>query len=133
MKRYFIDTCILIWLLDGHKRTRDIAYDIENFQGDFAVSMEVLKEFANLLASERVKMNYDEEKLIAVLTKLGIKICDFEKKHLKYLFELPYFKQHSDPNDRNIIAHAIADKRILISGDGNFSLYEKHGLKFLEV
>ena len=39
----------------------------------------------------------------------------------------------TDPTDRNIIAHAIADKRILISGDSNFSLYEPAGLKFLEV
>ena len=41
--------------------------------------------------------------------------------------------EHTDPNDRNIIAHAIADKRILISGDEHFALYENAGLKFWEV
>ncbi|MCL2131089.1 MAG: PIN domain-containing protein [Lentimicrobiaceae bacterium] len=133
MKRYYIDTCVLKWLLEGNKRVKDVTYDIKYYQGDFAVSIEVLKEFANLLASGKLKMDYDDKKLISDLTSLGIEICHFEKKHLKSLFELPYFKQHADPTDRNIIAHAIADKRILISGDGNFALYEKHGLKFLEV
>ena len=133
MKRYYIDTCVLKWLLEDNKRTRKIASDIKYYQGDFAISVEALKEFANLLACGKLKMDYDEIKLIKKLTELGIEICTFEKKHLKYIFELPYFPEHGDQTDRNIIAHAIADKRILISGDGNFPLYEKYGLKFLEV
>ena len=133
MKRYFIDTCVLKWLLIGDKRVRKVASDIDCYQGDFAVSMDVLKEFANLLSAEKIKMKYDDKKLISELAGLGIAICNFEKKHLKYLFELPYFEIHTDPTDRNIIAHAIADKRILISGDEHFTLYETHGLKFLEV
>jgi len=133
MKRYFIDTCVLIWLIDDHKRIRNIAYDIEYYQGDFAVSVEVLQEFANLLAVGKIKIKFDYKKLIEKLKELGIEICAFEKKHLKYLYNLPYFTAHKDQNDRNIIAHAIADKRILISGDGNFSLYEKHGLQFFEI
>jgi len=133
VKRYFIDTCVLIWLLEGNKRVKDIAYDIEYYQGNFAVSIEVLKEFFNLLASGKIKMDYNDKKLIAGLTSLGIEICNFEKKHIKYLFDLPYFTQHTDQNDRNIIAHAIADKRILISGDELFPLYENAGLKFLAV
>ena len=133
MKRYFIDTCVLIWLIDDAKRIRKIAQNIEYCQGDFAVSMEVIKEFFYLLAFNKIKANIDYDKLINKLVSFGIEICSFEKKHLKYLYDLPTFIEHPDPTDRNIIAHAIADKRILISGDGNFSLYEKYGLKFLEV
>jgi len=133
MKRYFIDTCVLIWLIDGNKRIKKVATEIEYCQGDFAVSMEVLKEYFNLLAFNKIKTNIDYDKLIKTLELWGIAICTFEKKHLKPLFDLPSFTVHTDPTDRNIIAHAIADKRILISGDGNFSLYENAGLKFLEV
>jgi PIN domain nuclease of toxin-antitoxin system len=75
--------------------------------------------------------NYDE--LIKYLTDSNIEICRFEEKHLKQLFFFFYFEVQRDPTDRNIIAHAIADNRILISGDGNFSLYESAGLKFLEI
>jgi len=133
MKRYFIDTCVLIWLFEGNKRVKDIIYDIEYYQGDFAVSMEVLKEFSNLLTAGKVKIDTDYENVVNTLMNLGIEICNFEKKHLKELFSLPYFEKHKEQTDRNIIAHAIADRRILISGDGNFPLYEDAGLKFLEV
>ena len=133
MKRYYIDTCVLIWLIDGYKRVKFIAHDIENYQGNFAVSMEVIKEFANLSAAGKLKTQFTHKQLVEKLASIGMEICNFEKKHLKYLFDLPYFKQHTDPTDRNIIAHAIADKRILISGDGNFALYENAGLKFLEI
>ena len=133
MKRYYIDTCILIWLIEQNKRVKNVVYDMEYYQGDFAVSVEVLQEFANLLANGKMKIKFTYKQLLDVLANNNIKICYFEKKHLKYMFDLPYFHEHGDQNDRNIITHAIADKRILISGDKRFSLYEKHGLKFLEV
>jgi len=133
MKRYFIDTCVLIWLIDGNKRIRKVAENIEYCQGDFAVSMDVLREFLYLKAFNKIKVKTDLDTLIKLIASWGIEVCCFEKKHLKYLYDMPTFKEHTDPTDRNIIAHAIADKRILISGDGNFALYEKHGLKFLEV
>jgi PIN domain nuclease of toxin-antitoxin system len=133
MKRYYIDTCVLAWLLQSNKRVKKIASGIENYQGNYAVSMEVLKEFFNLLAFDKIKIKIDNETLIRKLKEWDVEICTFEKKHLKHLYDLPNFPQHTDPTDRNIIAHAIADKRILISGDYNFTLYEQHGLLFMEV
>jgi len=133
MKRYYIDTCVLIWIIEGHKRVKNIVDDMKYYQGDFAVSVEVLQEFANLLAAGKIKIKFTYKELIKILTSNNITICAFEEKHLKYLFDLPYFSEHGDQNDRNIIVHAIADKRILVSGDDKFSLYEPAGLKFLEV
>ena len=51
MKRYFIDTCVLIWLFEKNKRVKEVIYDIEYYQGNFAVSIEVLKEFIYLLST----------------------------------------------------------------------------------
>jgi len=133
MKRYFIDTCVLIWLLEDNKCVRKVASDMKYYQGDFAISVEVLQEFANLLAIGKVKIKFTLKELFEKLAEFGIEICYFEKKHLKYIFELPYFSEHGDQNDRNIIAHAIADKRTLISGDGRFSNYEEAGLSFLKI
>ena len=133
MKRYYIDTCVLKWIIEGNKRVKEIVDDMKYYQGDFAVSVVVLQEFANLLSAGKIKIKFTYKQLIAVLINNNITICDFEKKHLKYIFDLPYFPAHTDPTDRNIIAHAVADKRTLISGDGKFHLYEKAGLKFLEI
>ena len=133
MKRYFIDTCVLKWLLVGDKRVKKVATDIEYYQGDFAVSIEVLKELINLLAFDKMEIKIEFSKIIEKLNSLGVEIFSFERKHLRYLNDLPSFTEHTDPTDRNIIAHAIADKRILISGDEKFHLYEPAGLKFWEV
>jgi transposase-like protein len=100
----------------------------------------ILKISRNTVSSElkkkrqrKIKYDIDHDRLIKYLTDSNIEICSFEEKHLKQLLLLPYFEEHRDPTDRNIIAHAIADNRILISGDGNFFLYEGAGLKFLEI
>ena len=121
------------WLLDGNKRVKDILYDIEYYQKDYAVSIEALKEFTNLIASGKLLHDMDYDELVKYLEDSNIKICNFENRHLKQLFSLPFFPEHKDQTDRNIIAHAIADKRIVISGDESFYLYENSGLKFLEV
>jgi PIN domain nuclease of toxin-antitoxin system len=133
MKRYYIDTCVLIWLFEDNKHVRKVADDMKYYQGDFAVSINVLQEFANLLTIGKIEIKFTLKELFEKIAEFGIEICPFEKKHLKYIFELPYFTEHGDQNDRNIIAHAIADKRILISGDTRFSLYETAGLNFLGV
>ena len=73
MRRYYIDTCVLIWLIDRNKRIKTIAIEIEYCQDDFAVSMEVLKEFFNLLAFNKIKTNIDYDKLIKKISLLGIK------------------------------------------------------------
>jgi PIN domain nuclease of toxin-antitoxin system len=124
---------VLKWLLEENKRVKKVAYDMQYYQGDFAVSVEVIKEFFNLMAFNNLEVKIGCNELLKLLASFGIEICSFEKKHLKYLYDMPTFPEHTDPADRNIIAHAIADKRILISGDEHFPLYEKHGLNFLKV
>jgi PIN domain nuclease of toxin-antitoxin system len=133
MKRYFIDTCVLKWLLEGSKRVKDINYDLDYFQGNYAISIEVLTEFVNLIVSGKIKYDIDYDRLVKYLSDSNIEICYFEKKHLKQLFSLPYFSEHKDQTDRKIIAQAITDKRTLISGDEKFPLYENAGLKFLQI
>jgi len=58
--------------------------NIEYCQGDFAVSMVVIKEYFYLLAFNKIKTNIDYDKLIKKLVSLGIEICCFEKKRLNY-------------------------------------------------
>jgi len=40
MRRYIIDTCVLVWILQENKRVDDVRYDMRYYQGDFYVSME---------------------------------------------------------------------------------------------
>lgn len=133
MKRYLLDTCALIWYIDNNKRIKPIAEDIEYYQGDFAVSIESLKEFVYLMHSGKLKFEIDFKKLVSALEKGNISILPFHEHELKCLFKLPFFKEHPDPTDRQIIATAIATKRTLISGDSRFPLYNKAGLSYKEI
>ena len=133
MQRYLLDTCALKWYLGNDKRIQSIAEDIEYYQGDFAVSMESIKELVYLVQSGKVKLEFDIEDFTRFLKKGNIDIIDFNIDSLIVLFTLPFYKNHSDPTDRHIIATAIAKNRILVSGDAKFKTYTKDGLLFLEI
>ena len=133
MKKYIIDTCVLIWLIDENKRADDVRYDMEYYQGDFFISMEAITELFYLVQSGKLKLKIPLAKLIEYFNQVNIKILTFDIRALGILRELPFFKEHNDPTDRKIIAHAIATNCALISGDDNFTLYEENGLKYIEV
>ena len=65
------------------------------------------------------------------LEELGITVVQVVQKHIVALAELPLFDDHRDPNDRLIIAQAIADRVPLISSDRKFSRYGRYGLDFI--
>ena len=133
VKRYLLDTCAIIWHMDNHKRMKSLAEDIEYYQGDFAVSMETIKELVYLVQSGKVKLKLDFEKFTKMLEKDNISIVDFNIDALKTLFSLPFYKDHPDPTDRHIIATAITQHRILISGDSMFEKYTDCGLKYMQI
>ena len=133
MKRYIIDTCVIIWILQESKRVADIYYDMQYYQGDFYVSMESVTELVFLIQSGKLKITIPISTLLQYFEQLNLKILHFDENALKVLFTLPFFKQHNDPTDRNIIAHAIASNCNLISSDDNFPLYEPYGLSYIEV
>ena len=133
MRRFIIDTCILIWLIEGNKRVDDISYDMQYYQGDFFISMESVTEMIYLIQSEKFKINISITKMLNDFKQLNLKILDFDLKALNVLKELPFFNEHKDPIDRKIIAHSIANNCTLISSDSNFPLYEPYGLTYIEV
>lgn len=131
MRRYLLDTCVLIWLLNENERIKELAEDINYYQGDYAISVESIKEFIYLIQSGKINTDITFDELINALNKKQISIYGYDKYTLKTLSELPFFKNHSDPSDRVIIAQAIADKRILITGDLKFENYQ--GLQLVKV
>ena len=133
MKRYIIDTCVFIWILQENKRIDDVYYDMQYYQGDFYISIESISEVVYLMQSGKLKIFTSYNIIFDLLNELNVKILDFDLKALNVLKELPFFKEHKDPTDRKIIAHSIANKCTLISSDKNFPLYEPYGLTYIGV
>ena len=53
------------------------------------------------MSYNKIKMETDYEKVIKKIVSLGFEICNFEKKHLKALYDMPAFKTHTDPIHNN--------------------------------
>lgn len=77
------------------------------------------------------KIRRDADRVLTDLDEAGITIVPVTRPHLETLADPPIYDDHRDPNDRLIIAQAIADRVPLISSDRKFSRYTRHGLHFI--
>ena len=132
-ERYLLDTCALIWLLQGHKRIKSFVEKNKLYYPDWAVSVDSLKEILYKIVGGKLTINYTYRQMIELLKEYDIKICIFGMKELDTLEKLPFYQKHKDPHDRNIIATAITENRTIVTGDGEFHLYQKNGLSLLEI
>jgi len=90
MRRYLLDTCVLIWLLNKNERIKELAKDINYLQGDYAISVESIKEFIYLIQSGKINTDISFDELVEALNKKQISIYGYDKYTLKKLSELPY-------------------------------------------
>ncbi len=128
--RLYLDTNILIWLcydLDElSDETAALLYDYTNTLHTSAVCV---SEFIFLIQSDKIR--YKKRRNFNVfdwLSEIGVEIVPVTEKHLRKVDSLPIVHDHRDPNDRVIIAQAIADKATLVSSDTKFPLYIGFGL-----
>ncbi|MDL2262259.1 type II toxin-antitoxin system VapC family toxin [Bacteroidales bacterium OttesenSCG-928-I21] len=136
MKRYLLDTHILIWLLNGDERlNKNLREDIDYFQHPYYVSVESLREIVILQSLKKIKFDFSVEKVAMILTERLVEIINIDINHIKALEKLPVLKingkEHEDPFDRLLIAQSIADKFTIISSDSKFPFYKDSGLKLL--
>ena len=138
MTRYFLDTHILLWFLEGNPRLpKSIREDIEYIQYEFYISHLSLLEIDNLRKLGKINYKYSIENTLIKLQKSYIGVYFGDKKELEVLDGLEMKtinrKTHGDYIDRMIIATAIAYNYTCISADEKFPFYRKDGLKLLEI
>jgi len=122
--KFLLDTHILIWLIAGKLKNKKYSFLDENC----FVSVESLKEIAIKMAIGKMDIDFEPKILFKKIKDWNISILDFDKEAVMALYNLPYNKDHADPFDHSIIAHAISKKMVLVSEDSQFKFYQKHGL-----
>ena len=136
--RYYLDTNILYFMLV--RDTNSISADVQNLIDDpyhiLYTSTVAVHELIHIFQIGRVRIGRhspitDACKILSWLEDVGVVIRETTPKHLLEYSNLPIQGDHRDPNDRLIIAHAIADRVPLISSDRKFSRYRGHGLNFV--
>lgn len=67
MGRYLLVTCVLVWLLKEDDRVKELAEDINYYQGDYAVSIVSIAELLYLAQSGKLKIDISFNELIKLL------------------------------------------------------------------
>lgn len=140
MNRYYIDTNILIFLITANG-DEELSGDIKGILSDYGnmllVSSVCVKEVIHLCQTGRLKRKLKAGKgnraqdAIRLIRDMGVRIMPVNEYHLKEYSELRLVEDHSDPDDRLIIAQAISDRIPLVSSDRKFHLYEEDGLELV--
>ncbi len=123
MKKYLLDTHILIWWLTDDSRlsqkVRDILANPDNYilisvvsAWEISIKLGLNKEFQMSVSLENC---FDE--------KNGFKVLPVNLKHVSELEELSTI--HKDPFDRMLIAQAISEECLLISADKKVGQYSE--------
>lgn len=136
--RYYLDTNMLGFLFT--QRENEICPEVKDKLSDYVnilmTSSVCVHELIHLCQIGKLSFKKgvrapSPTDVLEWLDYMGIKMIPVDKRHLQLYSELPMQPDHRDPNDRLIIAQAIADKIPLISSDRKFEWYRKHGLDFV--
>lgn len=137
--RLYLDTNILAMLNMGRadELCHFIIDAVSNYEHTLLTSTVCMQELVHLIQIEKVKIPGCRDvkdaarTALQMLEEMGVVMMPVAGRHLQTLINLPLYEDHRDPNDRLIIAQAIADKITLVSSDRKFSRYEKLGLDFM--
>ncbi len=118
--KYLLDTCVLLWALEGNrdriKKFIDIIEDESNYVAVSVVSyweIEIKKSIGKLV----FPFNFTE-----IVEQAGFSQLNLEYKHITQLEKLPMI--HNDPFDRLLISQAISEKCKLLTIDAKILQYE---------
>lgn len=135
--RILLDTCIVLYLIQERDRlSRDVSALLSDYDNQLCVSMETVKEL--IVAYRRKglgrKLWKQEEDIIATIKDdLCIHILPISEEHIRTYARLRINENqgHFDPSDHIIIAHAITEKKPLVSSDHKFDFYVSQGLNYI--
>ena len=118
--KYLLDTHVVLWvaenspLLSGKMKDAIMDMDSEKY-----VSLVSAWEVAIKLSTGKLRLSGGLPEYFRMIE--GLHILSIEKEHLLQISSLP--DHHKDPFDRLLIATAIAENMILITGDDNIHRY----------
>ncbi|MDD4699195.1 MAG: type II toxin-antitoxin system VapC family toxin [Oscillospiraceae bacterium] len=133
IRRYLLDTHVILWYLSGDERLpEDIRNSIDYYENEYWFSIESMKEIVALKKAGRIKQISALE-ILKALKQMHIKGALFDEGDLLILENIPLDKKHQDPIDLALISTAIELGATLVSADTKFPSYREHGLSLLEI
>lgn len=124
--KYLVDTHIFLWWLTNDKRLKDsIKNVISHPENDIIVS--VVSGWELSIKLKKHKTFRFKTTIKECFQKAGFGILDVQFVHVLQLDKLKNF--HNDPFDRMLVAQALVENAILITGDEKIWKYKVPLLK----
>ena len=121
--RLLLDTHSLIWLVADDARIGEHAREaIIDPGNDVFVSIVSFWEIAVKIRIGKLGQ-LDLKEIMAAVTAHGLGLLNLEPNHIAALLALPFYPDHRDPFDHQLIAQAIAESLVFVSEDRNAPRY----------
>lgn len=121
--RLLLDTHALLWLLEDDRRLgRGARTAILDAKNDVFVSIVSFWEIAVKCRIGKLGA-LDIDAVIAAVSAFGLDMLALESRHIVELARLPFYPDHRDPFDHQLIAQAIAENLTFLTEDRNASRY----------
>ena len=123
MKKYLIDTHVLIWFFEGDEQlaVKTRTFLIEEKE-KIQVNMISLWEISIKINIGKLKLNQNTSEILKKSNEYWTLRNGFTEKQLLAYEKLPL--HHRDPFDRILIAQAQSENLTIITKDRNFSKYD---------
>lgn len=122
--KYLLDTHVLLWWFSADSQLGNSAR--KQIASANQIYCSVASYWEMVIKESLGKLKFPK-KLFATLGKNGILILPIEAQHVLELQSLPTI--HKDPFDRMLIAQALSEKLVLITGDKNIKKYQINTLE----
>ena len=132
--RYLLDTNILVFhAQNGDGLEKNVAHILDDYENQIYISSEVIKEVMHLIRYEKIEVKQWKEPndVWKSIEEWGFIVDYVKKEHIRSMGNLVMAKEHKDPADHIIIAHAIINKMPIISSDTEFRHYKSQGLNLV--
>lgn len=119
--KYLLDTCVLLWSLQGDiQKLGDFAPIIQNEDNHIVVS--VVSYWEIVIKQSLGKLDVRDDILNAI-NSLGFLWMNIELKHIEQLKKIPLL--HHDPFDRLLISQSLSDSIPLLTRDQKIMQYDR--------
>ncbi len=117
--KYLLDTCVLLWSLDGNRSKLSEFIDIIEEENNYIfVSIVSYWEIIIKKSLGKIKIPAD---FLEFIEKTGFSWLNLELRHITQLDQLPLL--HPDPFDRLLIAQARSEALTLLTPDEKILQY----------
>ena len=118
--KYLLDTCVLLWSLEGNlSKLGDFASLISNDDNYIIVSVVSYWEIVIKQSLGKIEIRDD---LLEAVKNLGCVWMNMELKHIELLKTLPLI--HHDPFDRLLISQSLSENIRLLTYDQKILQYD---------